>query len=78
MGYFRGVDNGEEIRDLMLERLRVLRSAGLGDLDDAADEAESTEDHGAAEPPGAVLELLKEIRNEAQRFHQAAVSISHS
>ena len=32
---FRGVDNPEEIRDLMLQRLRRLRDAGLGDLDDA-------------------------------------------
>lgn len=32
---FRGVDNPEEIRDLMLQRLRRLRDAGLGDPDDA-------------------------------------------
>jgi uncharacterized membrane protein YdbT with pleckstrin-like domain len=34
--YFRGVDNAEEIRDLMLSRLRHLRDAGLGDHEDAA------------------------------------------
>ena len=33
---FRGVDNPGEIRDLMLQRLRRLRDAGLGDPDDAA------------------------------------------
>jgi len=31
---FRGVDNPEEIRDLMLQRLRRLRDAGIGDPDD--------------------------------------------
>ena len=31
---FRGVDDAEEIRDLMLARLRRVRGAGLGDLDD--------------------------------------------
>jgi membrane protein YdbS with pleckstrin-like domain len=33
---FRGVDNPEEIRDLMLQRLRRLRDAGIGDPDDAS------------------------------------------
>jgi membrane protein YdbS with pleckstrin-like domain len=34
VAYFRGVDNAEEIRDLILARLRGLRDSGLGDLDD--------------------------------------------
>ena len=33
---FRGVDNAEEIRDLVLERMKRARDAGLGDPDDAA------------------------------------------
>ena len=37
--YFRGVSNAEEIRDLILARLRRLRDAGLGDPDDRAAEA---------------------------------------
>ena len=37
--YFRGVSNAEEIRDLILTRLRRLRDAGLGDPDDRAAEA---------------------------------------
>lgn len=32
---FRGVDDPEEIRDLMLTRLRLIRGAGLGDVEDA-------------------------------------------
>jgi membrane protein YdbS with pleckstrin-like domain len=34
LAYFRGVDNAEEIRDLILARLRGLRDTGLGDLDE--------------------------------------------
>jgi hypothetical protein len=37
---FRGVDNAEVIRDLVLERMKRARDAGLGDPDDAAVEAE--------------------------------------
>lgn len=31
VGYFRGVDNAEEIKGIVLERLRRLRDSGLGD-----------------------------------------------
>jgi hypothetical protein len=33
-GVFHGVDNAHEIRDLILDRLRAFRQAGLGDPDD--------------------------------------------
>lgn len=35
VGYFRGVDNAEEIRDLVREGVRRQRDAGLGDPDEA-------------------------------------------
>ena len=34
IGYFRGVDNAEEIRDLILGRMRGLKDSGLGDPDE--------------------------------------------
>ena len=34
-GVFHGVDNAKEIRDLILERLRLFRETGLGDPDEA-------------------------------------------
>ena len=51
LGYFRGVDNAEEIRDAVLARVRELRDSGLGDPD-------------AHEPDAlaAAHELLDEIR----------------
>ena len=36
VAYFRGVDNAEEIRDLLREGVRVQRDAGLGDPDEPA------------------------------------------
>lgn len=52
---FSGVANAEEIRDLVLERMRRVRDAGLGDPDDApAAEAE------APSLEAALLELRRE------------------
>lgn len=49
VAYFRGVDNAEEIRDLVLEGVRMQRNTGLGD----------PEEDDASE---AVAELLAEAR----------------
>jgi len=60
IGYFRGVDNAPEIRDLILERLRRLRDAGLGDPDQPQAEAvETVSSTGVAD---AARELLEEAR----------------
>ncbi len=62
-GVLRGVDNAEEIRDLMLARLRALRESGLGDPDEPAS------DPGPADVPvdgdgalAAAREVLAEVR----------------
>ena len=34
LGYFRGVDNATEIRDLIMDRMRRLKGSGLGDPDE--------------------------------------------
>lgn len=54
--YFRGVSNPEEIRDLILARLRQLRDAGLGDPDDRLADA------GEPDTLAAAQELLEEAR----------------
>lgn len=54
VAFFRGVDRAAEIRDLIRERVRRVRDAGLGDPDDAPGEPES-----AAE---AAREVLAEVR----------------
>jgi len=53
VAYFRGVNNAEEIRDLVREGVRVQRNAGLGDPDEV--EPSPTMDD-------AVAELLREAR----------------
>ena len=52
VAYFRGVDNAEEIRDLLREGVRRQRDAGLGDPDEDATPALAD----------AVAELLAEAR----------------
>ena len=66
---FRGVDNPEEIRDLMLQRLRRLRDAGLGDLEDAATltrDAPHTPSFGNNE----TLDLLAAFRDETRALRR--------
>lgn len=81
VGYFRGVDNAEEILRMMEERLRRLRSAGLGDHDDpeemaeekerdgsASGTAERTAPDGLAAAPGRspLLQAARALRDEAR------------
>jgi len=59
VAYFRGVDNAEEIRDLVREGVRRQKDAGLGDPDQRHHE------HGTASPRAeqdAAAELLREAR----------------
>jgi membrane protein YdbS with pleckstrin-like domain len=74
VAYFRGVDNAEEIRDLILARLRGLRDSGLGDLDerqrapepvflpDARGRATAARLPASVRALGAARELLAEAR----------------
>lgn len=57
-GRFQGVDNADSIRDLILERLRQYKDAGLGDTGDT--------------PP--VLTAAKEVLNETRRLRIAMTS----
>jgi hypothetical protein len=70
-GVFHGVDNAGQIRDLILERLRRFREAGLGDPDDA------TAAHAATEPPllrskEDALAAAEELLAEARELRRAA------
>jgi uncharacterized membrane protein YdbT with pleckstrin-like domain len=68
IGFFRGVDNAPAIRDLILERLKQLRDAGLGDPDQP-----QTEIDGAKEPPPPqVLDAAQELLAEARALRRAA------
>jgi hypothetical protein len=68
-GIFHSVDNATEIRDLILERIRLFRQAGLGDPDDRHDHAVVSvmpplREPSASNPDAlaAAQELLAEVR----------------
>jgi uncharacterized membrane protein YdbT with pleckstrin-like domain len=75
VGFFRGVDNAEEILRLMQERLRRARGSGLGDTDD---EPESVALPAAAALPGEVLAAARAVLDEARAFRLAAQNAAHS
>jgi membrane protein YdbS with pleckstrin-like domain len=57
IGYFRGVSNAEEIRDVLREGVRRQRDTGLGDPDEARHHADEAGDVDAA-----IAELLAAAR----------------
>lgn len=62
-GFFHGIDNAPEVKELMQERLRLLRDSGLGDPDEAAGEASSVGvTHDRQEALSAAVELLQETK----------------
>jgi len=67
IGYFRGVDNAPAIRDLILERLKRLRDAGLGDPDQPQAEAEAS----AEGMPSGLLDAAREMLAEARALRRA-------
>ncbi len=71
---FRGVDNPEEIRDLMLQRLRRLRDAGLGDPDDAAAQ-KAAPAQALALASTETRDLLAAFRDEARALRHAAEAV---
>lgn len=71
-GYFRGVDNAEEIRAVIQERVRRHRDAGLGDPDEPAPLPAAPS--YAALPPSAspdVLAAARELRDEMRALRGA-------
>ena len=67
---FAGVSNAREIRDLILERLRQYRDAGLGDPDDSRQPQTPT----ASNEAEASLEAAQELLEEARRLRLAVTS----
>ncbi|MBX3736765.1 MAG: PH domain-containing protein [Candidatus Didemnitutus sp.] len=73
-GVFHGVDNAQEIRDLVLDRLRLFRQAGLGDPDDAhASVAPAAPVAEASTVAGDTLAAARELLAEARAL-RATVS----
>ena len=73
---FRGVDDAEEIRDLMLARLRRVRGAGLGDLEDV--QRERSLERDALGGGSEMVTLLTALRDEARALRQVVEAGGHS
>lgn len=62
LSFFRGVNNAEEIRDLVMDRMRGLRDTGLGDPDEVDRPLAAPDQDAAARMLTAARELLGETR----------------
>jgi uncharacterized membrane protein YdbT with pleckstrin-like domain len=63
--WFRGVDNANEIKELMQQRLRQLKDSGLGDQEELNSRAQ-------VEVSANVMTALREVRLEAEALRIAA------
>ncbi|CAN5472936.1 hypothetical protein BH23VER1_BH23VER1_22380 [soil metagenome] len=64
--YFRGIDNADEVKELVARRMRGIRDSGLGDHDDASEPAqESWAATAVVEALGKVLVEAKALRRTA-------------
>jgi membrane protein YdbS with pleckstrin-like domain len=70
LGYFRGVENANAIRDLMLERLRRWRDTGLGDPDEA--QVGEPTNVPKVDSPSLVLAAAKQVLTEARALRKIA------
>ncbi len=81
IGYFRGVDNAEEIQEIMRDRLKRLRDAGLGDQDDsrAGEGEEGAPERSAVATPVVATEVIAaagELLTETLAFRRAVEKLA--
>ena len=70
VGHFRGVENAEKIRDLIAERLRRIRDAGLGDPEDAP-----LERPAPAQTHSGVLDAARDLLDESRELRKCAAQL---
>jgi uncharacterized membrane protein YdbT with pleckstrin-like domain len=66
VAWFRGIDNAEEVKVLIQDRLRKLKDAGLGDHDDHHQHVAPS-----AAPAPDLLDALRAVHQEARALHEA-------
>jgi uncharacterized membrane protein YdbT with pleckstrin-like domain len=69
--YFRGIDNAQEVRALIQDRVRHLKDAGLGDHEDVPDAA-------SASSQTEYLQALREVHLEAAALRASVQNPSFS
>jgi uncharacterized membrane protein YdbT with pleckstrin-like domain len=72
IGYFRGISNAEEVRNLMIERMQRLRDTGLGDPDEHPEETGR-----AQEQENPVLLAAEDLLVEARALRQTVTQVKN-
>jgi hypothetical protein len=70
-GIFHGVDNASEIRDLILERLRLFRQTGLGDPDEPSSAGSTLATPSQPAPADVAVTAAQELLQEARALRRA-------
>ena len=73
LGFFHGVNNAQEIRDLILDRMRRLRDSGLGDPDDVSSEPISSAIEARADSVAQLLAGARALAAESRALTEALV-----
>ncbi len=69
--WFRGIDNASEVRELIQQRLRLLKDSGLGDHEELSRPGLARVPVAGVPPSGALLAALREVHVEARALRQA-------
>lgn len=72
--YFRGVDNAEEISEMMKKRLKKAQSSGLGNHEDRRLE-KTSEKRSSSKDLSAYLPILREIAGEMSEYRKSTEKI---
>ena len=73
-GIFHSVDNANEIRDLILQRLRQFREAGLGDPEDQHRQTSTAASGAATTAATDALAAAREMLSEARALRRTVRS----
>ncbi len=73
---FRMVENAQEIRDLVRERMKHARDAGLGDPDDAKERAPMVAAPGAKSSADSLAAAVRRLREESAALRRASSALS--
>jgi len=71
IAWFRGINNAAEVRQLIQQRLRLLKDSGLGDHEELPHHEPARPEAGVA-PSAGLLAALREVHAEARALRQAA------
>jgi uncharacterized membrane protein YdbT with pleckstrin-like domain len=70
--WFRGIDNAGEVRELIQQRLRLLKDSGLGDHEELSRPSPAPRSVGGMPSSPALLAALREVHAEAGALRAAA------